>query len=177
MTTTETNCPVAALADEAYKLIAAKDAADEASIDSATSEEKLEAQRTLDAADRFLRGVIERATFLQPESAKGVLFQLCVVSDLVDDLEGCVTEKGFIEGRLATMSTPQDKEAAKLAKKIGRVLDSIAGYIEATTGARREDACGDYYIARHLSDHAALSGAFGSNLMKDPAIVEALDAI
>jgi len=177
MTTTEKNCPVAALADEAQKLIDAKDAADKASIHSATSETKLDAQRTLDAASRFLKGVVVRATFLRPQSARGALFQLCVISDLVDELEGCVVSKGFVEGRPETFPSPHDEKAGELQKKIARALDSIAGYIEETTGARREDACGDYYIARHLSDHFKLSEAYRTELLQDPAIVEAVGAI
>ena len=40
-----------------------------------------------------------------------------------------------------------------------RLLDLITAYIEETIGARRENACGDYYIAGDLSEHVILSDA------------------
>lgn len=174
-TEAQTNCPVAALADEAHKLIEIKNAADKVSIDDgATADEKLKAERAINVADRFLKGVVERATFLQPESAKGALFQLCAISDLVADMEGCVLSKGFVEGRLATINTPKDREAEELAIFIARALDSTAAYIEETTGARREDACGDYYIARDLSDHTRLAAVtFVAGQLKEPDAVGA----
>ena len=57
------------------------------------------------------------------------------------------------------MATPHDREAGELQKKIARSLDSITAYIEETIGARRENACGDYYIAGDLSEHVILSDA------------------
>jgi hypothetical protein len=152
MTTTEPHCPVAALADEAQKLIDAKDAADKLDVS------EREGERMMEAASRFLKGVVERSTFMQPKTAKGALFQLCVLSDLVDDLEGCVTSKGY-RGKMENLTTPEDREAAALEKTIMRVIHSVAAYIEETADAKLEDACGDYFLSRDLSDHVIVAEA------------------
>jgi hypothetical protein len=83
--------------------------------------------------------VQHHATYVRARSPIGALFQLGVIGDYI----GRLSDPGP-----AWPHTPAETEAA-----IERLVGSVMAFIEDTTGARREDACGDYYHSRHLDHH------------------------
>ncbi len=148
MTTSEnrvTECPVAALADEARALIAGYRAASDA-LAKETDENKLWhlEHGPQSATYDFLKATIDRATYLRALSAKGALFQLCVVSELAEDLEAFATPTA---------------EVTRISEKIKRTLHSVSGFIEKATGAGLVDSCSDYFLDPQISDHAKIEEA------------------
>jgi hypothetical protein len=148
-----TECPVAALIAEAESLIdayAAADAAHGEAVRDPKTDERQRAAFRLDTQIKqtfdYLEGVKHRASFLKATSARGALFQLCLINDLTNDLE---TYGGENDGR--------DANAAEHA--IDRMLYSIAGFIEHETGEKMEDACGDYFMARRIDPHSIVAAA------------------
>jgi hypothetical protein len=152
---TPAQCPVAALADEARGLIDAHAAADEAALvarEDQRRESHLESVRS--TVHEFIYGVVERATFLQAISAKGALFQLCILYNYVDDLQT------LADPALGERREGDAEKSREMEHKISRVLYSIAGYIESVGDARLEDACSDYWMDRRYSLFANVDEAF-----------------
>lgn len=147
MTNTKTTCPVAALVDEAHKLIDAFRAAEEARGEEKDADRERLLEHKEEIAHVFLQSALDRATYLLAESGKGALFQLCVVSDLALDIQGLV-------------GPGRDFDAAEaICKKIDRTLYSIAYFIEGKTGDRLEDVGHGYYLTQHLNEHCLVSEA------------------
>ncbi len=92
----------------------------------------------------FLKAAIDRATYLRAVSAKGAEFQLCVLSELAEDLEGLATPTA---------------EVTRIREKIKRTLHSLSGFIEKATGAGLVDSCSDYFLDPEISDHAKIEEA------------------
>jgi hypothetical protein len=132
-------CPAAALADEARRLIDA---------DTNIHEQPAAEQDLMQTAVHdFLRAVEDRATFTRAASARGALFPLVVVSDL-------------IEGALSFAEAGQSLPGA--VKRIDRILYSIADFIDRAAGGIPEGAfCGDYFMARRLNPFTDEDTALG----------------
>jgi hypothetical protein len=146
-------CPVAALIPETQSLIDAYCAADSA---------RLEARRLPKADDvwkpefrhddqmsrthDYLDGVRARASYLKATSARGALFQLCLINALTCDLETYGAE-----------NDNRDADAAEHA--INRMLYSLAEFIERETGEKVENACGDYFMGRNINPHEIVAEA------------------
>jgi len=153
---TPAQCPVAALADEARRLIDAYAAADEAALEAREDQRKHDHfERVRSTVHKFIYGVVDRATFVQATSAKGALFQLCVLNDLVDDLQA------LADPALGERRAGDAEKSREMEHKVNRVLYSVAGYIESVGGARLEDACSDYWMERRYSPFASVDEAFG----------------
>ncbi len=155
-----TFCPVAALADEARRLIDAHNAVDDAKSPENDLREKWRMEAREQVALDFLKGVLDRSTYLQPQSGKGALFQLCVVSELVQDLHSLVF--AFAPGVDADEDPIESDEARKancIKGKIERTLFSISEFIERMTGDTIADAGLRYFMNPNLSDHTKLSEA------------------
>jgi hypothetical protein len=152
---TPAQCPVAALADEARRLIDAYDAANEAMID-AEDDQRREShfESVRGAIHKFIYGVVDRATFLQATSGKGALFQLCILNDLVDDLQA------LADPALGERREGDAEKSREMEHKISRVLYSIAGYLENVGDARLEDACSDYWMDRRYNPFVRVDEAF-----------------
>jgi hypothetical protein len=146
-------CPVAALIPEAESLIdayAATDAAHGEAVRDPKTDERQRAAFRLDIQIKltfdYLDRVKHRASFLKATSARGALFQLCLINALTCDLE--------------TYAADEDRgNAAEAEHAIDRMLYSIAGFIEHETGEKMEDACSDYFMARRLNPHAIVAAA------------------
>ena len=146
-------CPVAALIAEADSLIDAYAAADAAHGEAVRDPKTDERQRAAFRHDTqikltfdYLEGVKHRASFLKATSARGALFQLCLINSLTSDLE--------------TYAADEDRgNAIEAEHAITRMLYSIAGFIEHETGEKMEDACGDYFMSRRLNPHAIVAAA------------------
>jgi hypothetical protein len=146
-------CPVAALIAEAESLIdayAAADAAHGEAVRDPKTDERQRAAFRLDTQIKqtfdYLEGVKHRASFLKATSARGALFQLCLINSLTCDLE--------------TYAADEDRgNAIEAEHAIDRMLYSIAGFIEHETGEKMEDACSDYFMSRRLNPHAIVAAA------------------
>ena len=146
-------CPVAALIAEAESLIdayAATDAAHGEAVRDPKTDERQAAAFRLDSQQQqtfdYLEGVKARASYLEASSARGALFQLCLINSLTSDLE--------------TYAPDEDRRNVIEAEHaISRMLYSIAGFIERETGEKMEDACSDYFMARSARDCRGGEGA------------------
>lgn len=114
-----TPCRVAPLATEAQRLIDAS-----AAVDASSAAGDIHARDLMDLIGEALDGTLARASWLQAESARGALFQLGVLADVLS---------------LHDAADP-DKKAAN------RILQSLAAFIEKSEGVNREDCCGSYYL-------------------------------
>jgi hypothetical protein len=154
-------CHVAALVDEARRLIAAYSAADKKSFDANTAfnaaemsndKESIEKtrrdeqlyDRMQDQTRAFLDSVEMRSSFVLTKSARGALFQLCVLADFVDELSGHIVP---------------NEEAKEVAVAMRRLIYSVAGFIEHTTGESCEKACGDFYMSQRLNPFSTVDAA------------------
>jgi hypothetical protein len=136
-------CPVAALLPEARQLIGVMDVfADYKMPEDRGEQFRLEGYT--EAAHLFMDSLKDRASYLQAESALGALFQLAMIHDIANDLETA----GDVGRRY------HDIEQA-----IYRMACSVANFIEHSTGARREDACGDYYMSKRIDPHNKIKRA------------------
>lgn len=146
-------CPVAALIAEAESLIDAYAAADlahgEMIRDPKTDERQIAAFRhdtQIKLTFDYLEGVKARASYLNATSARGALFQLCLINSLTSDLEAYAADE-------------DRRNAIEAEHAINRMLYSIAGFIEHQTGEKMEDACSDYFMARRINPHAIVAAA------------------
>jgi len=136
-------CPVAALLPEARQLIGAMDVfADFAT--PADGGERLRQEGFQQAAHLFMDSLKDRASYLQAESALGALFQLAMIHDIANDLETAGDE---------------GRRYHDIEQAIYRMSCSVATFIEHSTGARREDACGDYYMSKRIDPHNKIKRA------------------
>ncbi len=159
MTNTETPCPVAALADEAHRLIDAYNAVDEAK-----SPEDDRAKWRLEALEQvamdFLKGAIDRATYLQSLSGKGTQFQLCVISELAEDLLSLISPyEAEVDTDGVPVETDELRKGRAILKKINRTIFSISEFIERMTGDTIAEAGHRYFMNPNLSDQTKLSEA------------------
>jgi hypothetical protein len=146
-------CPVAALIPEAESLIDAYAAADAAHGEAVRDPKTAERQRAAFRLDtqikltsEYLEGVKHRASFLKATSARGALFQLCLINSLTSDLE--------------TYAADEDRgNAIEAENAINRMLYSIAHFIEHETGEKIEDASGDYFMASRINPHRIVAAA------------------
>lgn len=145
--TTARPCPVAALADEARQLIDAHIAVD-AEITPIKADYSTQAHKDalLQATTTYLDAAMRRASYTQATSAKGALFQLCSIAHHVLDLDDMIIRE--IDAR-----TPD------ASKAIMRLLHSIADFIEETTGANLDEACGDWFMSQQASEPGRLAEA------------------
>ena len=156
-------CPVAALIPEAESLIdayAAADAAHSEAVRDPKTDERQRAAFRLDTQIKltsvYLEGVKHRASYLKATSARGALFQLCLINALTCDLE--------------TYAADEDSgNAAEAEHAINRMLYSIAGFIEHETGEKMEDASGDYFMARRINPHRIVAAALARAKSEDEA--------
>ena len=146
-------CPVAALIAEADSLIdayASADAAHGEAVRTPETDERKRAAFRLETQEKltsvYLDGVKHRASFLKATSARGALFQLCLINSLTSDLETYAADE-------------YRGNAIEAEHAITRMLYSIAGFIERETGEKMEDACGDYFMARRIDPHAIVAAA------------------
>lgn len=139
-------CPVAALADEARLLINALEDVDAVPDPKEPPQNKLHRDKLMDTTTDYLAAVVDRASRLETESAKGALFQICAISHFVNNLDDVIIRE--IDARTPPAS-----------KAIMRLLHSIAAYIEKTTPARLDEACGDWYMLRSVSENGCLDEA------------------
>jgi hypothetical protein len=154
-------CHVEALVDEARHLIAAYSAADKKSLEANTafnaaemsndkeSIEKTRREEQLydrmeDQTRAFLNSVEMRSSFVSTKSARGALFQLCVLADFVDELSGHIVP---------------NEEAKEVAMAMRRLIYSIAGFIEHRTGEICEEACGEFYMSQRLNPFSIVDAA------------------
>jgi hypothetical protein len=162
------SCPVAALADEAQRLIDAYNAVDVAEGAAQSEapkdlEKKIHLENINNATHDYLAGVLDRASFLRATSAKGALFQIGIASSFVGTLDSLVSEARRLGDRRppqAYMLVREEEKADSLQKAIDRMLYSIACYIESVGDARLEDACGDYFMSRAVNPHSYVDEAF-----------------
>ncbi|MGE3266861.1 hypothetical protein [Methylocystis sp.] len=131
-------CPVAALADEAERLVDAYAAVEDAS----ESDEKVE--RYIPALSDFLDSIVDHASRERATSAKGALFQVAIASRFVEILESDALDNSSEE---------------KIRRAIQRTLRSVAHYIESTGGIRLKDSCArHFFVPSELEDiNAALA--------------------
>lgn len=156
-------CPVAALIPEAESLIdayAATDAAHGEAVRAPETDERKRAACRLDTQIKmtfdYLEGLKHRASFLEATSARGALFQLCLINSLTCDLETYAAD----ENR---------SNAIEAEHAIDRMLYSIAGFIEHETGEKMEDACSDYFMARRINPHRIVAAALARAKAEDEA--------
>lgn len=138
-------CPVAALAREARLVTAALHRNEEAQVG-----RQPHARIPLEQENKLLedcRTVIEDDASLRPAtSAEGVLFQVALVLDAANVLES-YGQEGFSRQNEAQM------------RRIGRLVHSIAAFVERGAGLRREEVFGDWYLSRELDPHATVEKA------------------
>jgi hypothetical protein len=146
-------CPVAALIHEAQSLIDAYDAADGAHTKSVWAPKTDETRKVafrhdaqIEQTFNFLEGVKARATYLKATSARGALFQICLINGLTCDLE-----------TYGAGNDNRDADAAEHA--INRMLYSLAEFIERETGEKMENACSDYFMGRNINPHEIVAEA------------------
>ena len=136
-------CPVAALLPEARQLIDAMEVLAEDTTP-ADSGERLRQERFQEAAHLFMDSLKDRASYLRAESALGALFQLAMIHDIANDLETAASD---------------GRRYHDIEQAIYRMACSVATFIEGSTGARREDACGDYYMSKRVDPHNTIKWA------------------
>jgi hypothetical protein len=136
-------CPVAALLPEARQLIGAMEVFAE-DMTPADSGERLRQERFQQAAHLFMDSLKDRASYLRAESALGALFQLAMIHDIANDLETAAND---------------GRRYNDIEQAIYRMACSVATFIERSTGARREDACGDYYMSKRIDPHNTIKRA------------------
>ncbi len=139
-------CPVAALADEARLLINALEDVDAVPDPEEPIQNKLHRDKLMNTTTDYLAAVVDRASRLDADSAKGALFQICAITHFLNDLDDVIISK-------------LDARTPPASKAILRLLHSIAAYIEKTTPARLNDACGDWYMLRTVSENGCLDEA------------------
>jgi hypothetical protein len=137
------DCPVAALLPEARQLIGAMDALSDYKMPDDRSEQ-LRQEGYTEAAHLFMDSLKDRASYLQAESALGALFQLAMIHDIANDLE---------------TAGDDGRRYHDIEQAIYRMACSVANFIERSTGARREDACGDYYMSKRIDPHNKIKRA------------------
>jgi hypothetical protein len=136
-------CPVAALLPEARQLIGAMEVfADD--VTPANVGERLRQEGLQQATHLFMDSLKDRASYLLAESALGALFQLVMIHDIANDLETAGSD---------------GRRYHDIEQAIYRMACSVATFIEGSTGARREDACGDYYMSRRIDPHNKIKRA------------------
>jgi hypothetical protein len=136
-------CPVAALLPEARQLIGAMDVfADHAMPED--SRERFLQEGFQQALHLFMDSLKDRASYLQAESALGALFQLAMIHDIANDLETAADD---------------GRRYNDIEQAIYRMACSVANFIEHSMGARREDACGDYYMSKRIDPHNKIKRA------------------
>jgi len=136
-------CPVAALLPEARQLIGAMEAfADDTT--PADSGDRVRQERFQEAAHLFMDSLKDRASYLRAESALGALFQLAMIHDIANDLETAADD---------------GRRYHDIEQAIYRMACSVANFIEHSMGARREDACGDYYMSKRVDPHNTIKRA------------------
>jgi hypothetical protein len=136
-------CPVAALLPEARQLIGAMGAFADAETP-AERGERLRQEGFQQAAHLFMDSLKDRASYLQAESALGALFQLAMIHDIANDLETAADD---------------GRRYHDIEQGIYRMVCSVANFIEHSMGARREDACGDYYMSKRIDPHNTIKRA------------------
>jgi hypothetical protein len=136
-------CPVAALLPEARRLIGVMDVfADYKMPEDRGEQFRLEGYA--EAAHLFMDSLKDRASYLQAESALGALFQLVMIHDIANDLETAADD---------------GRRYHDIEQAIYRMACSVANFIEHSTGTRREDACGDYYMSKRIDPHNKIKRA------------------
>jgi hypothetical protein len=136
-------CPVAALLPEARQLIGAMGVFADAMMPPDTGE-RLRQDGLQQAAHLFMDSLKDRASYLQAESALGALFQLAMIHDIAYDLETAADD---------------GRRYDDIEQAIYRMACSVANFIEHSMGARREDACGDYYMSKRIGPHNTIKRA------------------
>ena len=92
----------------------------------------------------FMDSLKDRASYLLAESALGALFQLAMIHDIANDLETAGND---------------GRRYHDIEQAIYRMACSVANFIEHSMGARREDACGDYYMSKRIDPHNTIKRA------------------
>jgi hypothetical protein len=129
-------CPTAALAEETRLVIEAQEHFSRVRADAIVRGETRSRYDPIETlSESILDAAMERASDRRATSARGALFQLCVLAALVEGLEDCACA-GDAEG------------ARKKRAEITRILHSVVGFIEAQSDARIEDFHGDYFLPR-----------------------------
>jgi hypothetical protein len=129
-------CPAAALAEEIRLVIEAQEHFSRARADAIASGKSQSRYDPIESlSESILDVAMEHASVRRATSARGALFQLCVLAALVEDLEDCACA-GDADG------------ARKKRTEITRLLHSVVGFIEAQSEARIEDFHGDYFLPR-----------------------------
>jgi hypothetical protein len=136
-------CPVAALLPEARQLIGAMDVFADYKMPEDRGE-LLRLEGFQEAAHLFMDSLKDRASYLQAESALGALFQLAMIHDIANDLETAGND---------------GRRYNDIEQAIYRMACSVANFIERSTGACREDACGDYYMSKRIDPHNKIKRA------------------
>ncbi|MFG1414060.1 hypothetical protein V5G24_23445 [Xanthobacter sp. VTT E-85241] len=95
--------------------------------------------------------LVARASQLLPESAVGAMFHIHLISYLAE----------LVEDRIP-QDSEREQEALEMIKRIKTMCYAVRTYIEHTSGARAEDALGEYYMARELDPHVLVEGALAA---------------
>jgi hypothetical protein len=135
--------PVAASLPEARQLIGAMNAFADCETP-ADSGKRLRQEGFQQATHLFMDSLKDRASYLLAESALGALFQLAMIHDIANDLETAGSD---------------GRRYNDIEQAIYRMACSVATFIERSTGARREDACGDYYMSKRVDPHNTIKRA------------------
>jgi hypothetical protein len=132
-------CPVAVVAQQARVVVYSMDGAMTSPSKSAGND--MTQQRDTALYHRLL-GLQDYATHLETKTALGAMFQIHQILYLAERIESWV---------------PEDSERAFACeadlKAIERMVYSLSAFIETTTGANPDDACGEYYMPRDGNPH------------------------
>lgn len=126
------SCPMAQLAAEAHRLVVAHAAVDQANIAGLIDQDRsgLLQSTLLDALDT----IAQRATWLEPQSPRGAIFALAILSDRVEKI-----------------GNSEDQE---IVRAIFRVIDGLRAYLE---GNSPDDSLDDECRAFWLRPRAELA--------------------
>ncbi|WP_442756603.1 hypothetical protein ACNHKD_08390 [Methylocystis sp. JAN1] len=148
----ESECPVAKIAYEIYRMSEVYEAAERAVLDAPSYDFGL--SKLVNVSGEFREGLMEWATFLRPTSPMGALLQLSLIYDFTEEL-GAITDPAS----KATISEEMRMESRKLTSKINRLTYALAEYVEGVAGDTLDKEVAEKLLPRRLSPFATLDEA------------------
>jgi hypothetical protein len=133
---TETNCPVARLANETKRLWAAYNVADRSSVD----ENRRRNERTKELLMERIDTNTLLASNLKATSLTGALFQI----ELIEYFRSVISD-----------DRDEDRDDSEAFDAIERLSYSAAAFL-VSIGASREESCAEIYMPRRLDPHAVI---------------------
>ena len=138
-------CPVAEMAAELHRVIAAGNRIEDASL-GVTGSRRIELDAQYRALEDRREALEEAASHEITRSWAGAMLQLMLLGSAADALSGLAFQE-------------DDPLTGDYERRIDGLAYSLMTFMERTSGLNREDFAGDYYMTREFDPHARFAQA------------------